>query len=274
MKRVVGQKCFLNIRTAVMRLLLLLIALAILILLSLFQSKKEGNESREIPLHIYQTWKTKELPEKMKESVNRLKEKNPDFEYHLFDDNDCYEFIKANFEEDVAKAYQKVIPGAYKADLWRYCVLYVNGGVYLDIKYSNVGDFNLIDLTDKEYFMADIEQSGAGIYNAFMICKAGNAKLKKVIEMTTRNILNEAYVDGCLGTTGPVLLRKCFTDEEFERIKSNGLGICRYNENTSICLNGKPILTTYDEYYKTERGENKQPSYCDMWHNKMIYKKD
>lgn len=257
-----------------MKFFLFVIVLVSLIIFSLFQRKKEGNESRKIPLHIYQTWKTKELPEKMQESVNRLKTKNPDFEYHLFDDNDCYEFIKANFEEDVAKAYKKIIPGAYKADLWRYCVLYMNGGVYLDIKYSNVGEFNLKELTDKEYFMADIEQSGAGIYNAFMICNAGNPKLKKAIEMTTHNILNEAYVDGCLGTTGPVLLRKCFTDEEYNVIKSNGLGICRHNENTSICLNGNPILTTYDEYYKGERGENKQPSYCEMWYNRTIYNKE
>jgi len=252
----------------------IIIALLLLIVISMFKPKREGNELHEIPLQIYQTWKTKDLPEKMRESVDRLKTKNPDFEYHLYDDTDCYEFIKENFAEDVAKAYKKIIPGAYKADLWRYCVLYVNGGVYLDIKYSNVGDFNLITLTDSEYFVADIEKSGSGIYNAFMICKAGNSKLKQAIEMTTQNILNERYVDGCLGTTGPLLLRKCFSDDEFEKIKANGLGICRYNENTSICLNGEPILTTYDEYYKGERGENKQPSYCDMWNNQTIYEKD
>lgn len=169
------------------------------------------NETREIPLKIYQTWKTKNLPEKMHESVNRLKEKNPEFEYNLFDDNECYEFIKANFNDGVAEAYNKIIPGAYKADLWRYCVLYVNGGVYLDIKYSNVGDFRLKELTDKEYFMADLDESGSGIYNAFMICKAGNPKLRKAIEMVTKNVGEELYGDGCLSPTGPVLLRKCFT---------------------------------------------------------------
>ena len=128
----------------------------------------------EIPLNIYQTWKTKDLPEKMRENVDRLKLKNPDFEYHLFDDEDCRQFIQNNFEEDVLTAYDKIIPGAYKADLWRYCILYINGGVYLDIKYSNVDDFNLIELMDKEYFVPDLKDSGGGVYNAFMICKTGN----------------------------------------------------------------------------------------------------
>jgi hypothetical protein len=31
-------------------------------------------------------------------------------------------------------AYDRLIPTAFKADLWRYCVLYKYGGVYLDIK--------------------------------------------------------------------------------------------------------------------------------------------
>ena len=61
-------------------------------------SMREGNESREIPLKIYQTWNTKELPEKMRENIERLQRQNPDFEYNLFDENDRGEFIKANFD--------------------------------------------------------------------------------------------------------------------------------------------------------------------------------
>ena len=45
------------------------------------------------------------------------------------------------------------------------------GGIYLDIKYECVGDFNLTQLTDSEYFVRDIETSGGGVYNGFMVCK-------------------------------------------------------------------------------------------------------
>ena len=79
-----------------------------------------------IPLNIYQTWHTKELPSKMLQTCNLIKSENPEFNHYLYDDNDCREFIKANFEIDVLNAYDNLIPGAYRADLWRYCILYKN----------------------------------------------------------------------------------------------------------------------------------------------------
>ena len=78
-----------------------------------------------IPLKIFQTWSTKNLPIHMKKNCYTLQKQNPQFEYYLYDDEDCYDFIKTNFGPDVLNAYETLIPGAYKADLWRYCVLYV-----------------------------------------------------------------------------------------------------------------------------------------------------
>ena len=70
-----------------------------------------------IPRDIYQTWFTKDLPQKMRERVELLKKQNPRFNHYLYDDNDCREFIKNNFKPDVLNAYDSLIPGAYKADL-------------------------------------------------------------------------------------------------------------------------------------------------------------
>ena len=64
------------------------------------------NYNSIIPLKIYQTWYTKELPVKMKECVELLKSQNPRFEHYLFDDNDCREFIMANFEPNVLDAFE------------------------------------------------------------------------------------------------------------------------------------------------------------------------
>ena len=233
---------------------------------------REGYESKsDIPLKIYQTWETKNMPEKMRENVDRLKSQNPEFNHHLFDASERREFIKTFFEEDVLNAYDKLVPGAYKADLWRYGVLYINGGVYLDIKYSNVGDFKLLQLTDDEYFVPDIVESGGGIYNAFIICKPGNKILLDAIHRVVENVKNKYYGDSGLFPTGPMLLKSCFSADEFGKVKKNGLSICRYNENTSICLNGNPILTVYDEYYKSERASSSQAPYYELWKDREIY---
>jgi hypothetical protein len=107
-------------------------------------------KKRIIPLYIYQTWHTKSLPPKMQECVNQLKSANPEFQYHLYDDNECREFIKENYDERVLHAFDSLVPGTFKADLWRYCILYKYGGIYLDIKYQCDEDIKLIDLITKD----------------------------------------------------------------------------------------------------------------------------
>ena len=81
------------------------------------------------------------LPPKMYNCVrdnlifNRVGE---DCIHYLFNDRDCREFIMREYPPDVLNAYDSLLPTAFKADLWRYCVLYKYGCVYLDVKYGGV----------------------------------------------------------------------------------------------------------------------------------------
>jgi mannosyltransferase OCH1-like enzyme len=68
-------------------------------------------------------------------------ELNKEIEFHLYDENECKEFIKTHFNQYVLNAYESLFPCSYKSDLWRYCVLYVHGGIYMDIKYKCVTPF-------------------------------------------------------------------------------------------------------------------------------------
>ena len=52
------------------------------------------DENLTVPLDIYQTWHTKDLPEEMMISIIKLRKDNPQFRYHLYDDDDCKNFIK------------------------------------------------------------------------------------------------------------------------------------------------------------------------------------
>ena len=58
--------------------------------------------------------------------------------HYLFHDAECRDFIAREYPPDVLMAYDRLIPTAFKADLWRYCVLYKYGGVYLDAKLGGV----------------------------------------------------------------------------------------------------------------------------------------
>ena len=224
----------------------------------------------KIPLKIFQTWSTKKLLPKMQDCVNELKNLNPEFEYYLYDDLECEKFIGDNFNDDVLNAYKKLIPGAYKADLWRYCVLYINGGIYLDIKYKPFKGFKLIELTEKEHFVLDLNESNNGIYNGLMVCEPFDVKLLNAINNVVINVQNNFYGETPLHTTGPLLLKTIFSGNQnidLTFTHKNGLfGIL--NKNKSFILYNYPeYRTEQSEYFK----DTKKLYYGNSWGNRNIF---
>jgi mannosyltransferase OCH1-like enzyme len=141
-----------------------------------------------LPLRLFQTWHTKNMPYFMKKNMNSLIEKHPEFQHTFFDDQDCRDFIVTHFPPSVLEAFDRLIPGAYKADLFRYCVLYIHGGIYIDIKFHTVPEFSLLSLTDKEYFTRDI--NNIDVYNGLMACLPQNPILMKCINDGSQVIEN------------------------------------------------------------------------------------
>ena len=257
--------------------LIILTSLLIIIIIFFYKKSIKNTEKfeeiqRVIPLNIYQTWDTLDLPPKMKVSIEKLRLNNPEFNYYLFDNVMRHDFIKNNFPQEVADAYDNLIPGAYKADLWRYCIIYINGGIYLDIKFQTINNFKLIDLVDKEYFMRDTKESGHGIYQAILICKPRNEKILKTINKIVENVKNKYYGESIFSPTGPWLLRDQFTEDELKDIDNNGLSFGDVCPNT-LCIKykGNNILGMYEGYREEQNLLNKV-KYYDLWNDKKIYK--
>jgi len=223
-----------------------------------------------IPLDIYQTWGTKDLPQKMRERVELLKKQNPRFNHYLFDDNDCRDFIKTHFKSDVLDAYDRLIPGAYKADLWRLCVLFIKGGIYMDIKLCCINGFKLIELTEEEHFVKDRPPNS--IYNALMVCKKGNLFLFKSIRQIVENVKNNYYGETPLSPTGPKMLGLVIINNKLganiDLIHYDGGGYVMY-KNIFV------ISTEYPEYDNeriTQNNKNNTKRYDKLWENRIIYK--
>jgi len=220
-----------------------------------------------IPQNIFQTWHTKLLPPLMFNAVKKIRKNNPRFNYKLFDDNECREFIKQNFRSDVLDAYDRLIPGAYKADLWRYCVLFIHGGIYLDIKYMPNKDFKFIKLCTQEHFVLDAD--GLGIYNAFIVALPGNRILFRAIRQIVSNVQNKYYGESSLYPTGPKLLPNFISlnnkivDMKHDLINEN---------NKFIYYNGVPIIRSYNGH-KTENIQTSiLPHYSILWEKRQIYR--
>lgn len=233
-----------------------------------------NKKKRVIPLNIFQTWQTKELPTYMKINVDLLKKNNPKFKYFLYDDKDCEDFIKNNFNQDVYEAFENLIPGAYKADLWRYCILYTYGGIYLDIKMQSIDNFELINLVYDEHFVLDRKgfwkENCFGVYNAFIVSKPKNPLLFSCIQEIIKNVKNKNYTFSPLYVSGPGML-----GELYHNFYSNKNNLDLENKNNlEIVYKKIKIFSHYKEYRLEQKETKNYIGYHKLWQLKKIYKND
>ena len=149
----------------------------------------------KIPKKIFQTWKTKSLNDGLSFLSKSFQKKNPEYEYFLYDDGDCRQLIKENFEPIVLEVYDRIIPGAFKADLWRCCALYVKGGIFCDMDMICMTNFDSIINGGIDFF-APIDSNSKGahdLYNAFMGSIPGHPILKRCIDTIVDNVINETW---------------------------------------------------------------------------------
>lgn len=222
-----------------------------------------------IPLHIYQVWHdSKDMPSSVKDSIQQIKQQNPEFQHHLYDEPMCRNFIKENFPKNVLHAYDSIIPHAYKADLWRYCILYKKGGIYLDSKYYGVEKFKLIQLTGKEYFCKGVSNTFYSIYNAILICKPRNPILAQAIKKVVEHVETRYYgsVPWCIG---PLMLRSFFTDRSFDALE---LSLDYVNKvKRYISYQGHRILK-YNESYQKEKAQRSE-HWTKYWETRQLYER-
>lgn len=224
-----------------------------------------------IPLHLYTCWHTKELPPLMKENVVNLVLQNPEFIFHLFDEDDCIKFIEEYFDLDVLNAYKSLIPCSYKSDLWRFCVLYINGGIYMDIKYKCVNNFKLIALTEKEYFVRDRPINMT--YTALIVVKPQNSIMLQCINQIVKNVKQKYYGKCALFPTGPGLLGQYFSKEEFEDMEIYFTDTTTDNfKKEYMVYKNTIILKYYDEYRNEQKKYQKNKCYDELWNERKIYK--
>ena len=212
-----------------------------------FQNKKDY---KYIPKKIFQTWETNQVTSGMYDAVHTWIDKNPDWEYHFFDDKACRDFIKENFSKKVLDSYDSIIPSAFKADLWSYCALYVHGCVYCDIKQELLINLNKVIFSDVEFLsikdrnLTNFEFSGY-IYQAFICAKPKHPFLRNAIEMIINNCDNGFYGNDAVCPTGPALFGKALN------------GTLNRSENTSHLVGKHCVENIKYELWPTPNFDSK-----------------
>jgi hypothetical protein len=194
-------------------------------------------------------------------------------------------------DERLLNAYNKLIPTAYKADLWRYSILRKYGGIYIDSTHRALIPYNDIIKDRKEIFVKDIYDYG--IYNAFICTTANNEILEKVIELSIYNIENEIYGKNVLSITGCQLLGIAYNSlndkDHYEEIKINN-SISLEHEivdediiNTNIkdnknkyVIRCRDIKDYYIKIYNNNCLNDEKPNthYSVLYENKTVFKNE
>lgn len=202
-----------------------------------------------IPKVIYQSWKTKKLPEYAQKNADLLKKLNPDYKYELYDDNDCRKFLLDNFGKNYVNAFDALIPGAYKCDFWRYAILYVKGGVYIDIDLTPLVPFSeILPPTAELVSVSDRPMNGyPGIYQAFVATIPKHPILLNCLQFTFSNIANRIELSHNLSITGPALMAVAMNIYFGRELTNSYLPSGIYQKGKIILY--RPELTTFNYCY-------------------------
>lgn len=231
-----------------------------------------------IPKKVYMSWKTRDIPEHMYKTIMKNIENNPDFDFYIYDDNECREFIVANYDAETVAAFDALKPGAYKSDLWRYCILYKLGGIYMDIKFEILVPLNTLTSEGKNVFIKDFQ--GQDVYQAIMITKPGEPLFLECIETIKTHVKTKFYGNHPLEPTGPRLIGGII----YKNGLQSAVTLTLKEEKTEkdpkqvhIYEINNPERTLFKSYedYRIDQEEVFKNSntkyYGDLWHGRDIY---
>ena len=226
--------------------------------------EKIPRQYQKIPKKIVQTYATR-TPQSVLHynAVMTWIEMNPDYEYYFYEDKKSREFIKIHFDSNVLKAYDRLIPKAFKADLFRYCWIYIHGGCYLDHKFIckiPISDY----LHSKDHNVYCLDRFGLGTYNGIVISEPQANYIFEAIQAVVTNVENNYYGKCPLYTTGPGF---------FQQFTHNQNIALRHAEKGGVFYGNQLVISTeYDGYYNNQK--LRKESYQDIWYKRIVFCKN
>lgn len=167
--------------------------------------------------------KQKKLPPLLALNSNEARRLHPDAKYIFWEDAEISKFIKENFEPIVYETYQNITAFAYKADLARYCILYIMGGMYIDL---GIRMMNFWEIPKEKGFSTFKElcftaDSWTIMQNGLIWSLPKRRELEICINRIVENYCKKFYGKTPLYPTGPVMFGRAIALAMAEHGQSN-----------------------------------------------------
>jgi len=202
---------------------------------------------------------------------------SPQYTFHYYNDTEAKEYMRTRCPQ-YADAYDCMVPGAYKSDIFRYCVLYNEGGMYLD------NDLVVLVMPNEMfnescpgvYLLPEYSlNSGLDvrIWTGMIMSSSQEPLWQCMLDEININVANRFYGSNPVDVTGPGLLSMCFHRYP-DRVKEFG-----YNRRDSTIWlfaennHGVPEQIGYEVNFgdKARISRDGREHYSKLWNERRIY---
>ncbi len=204
--------------------------------------------------------------------------------HFILRNNQLESIIKDHMPPAVHEAYQMLAPFSYKADLGRYCLLYLFGGWYFDISVSitnslpDVETITHIVFKDAPHPICQTWDTSTSVIYAAQ----GSEIMSNSINQIVENCRNKWYGVNALCPTGPGVLGRSIAIHGSDPLIMTGmlqtLTPSHYYKNNAFVLPDGTILAWGKKTWGTPQGNGLQAlgakgtdSYAELYNAKKIY---
>ena len=221
-----------------------------------------------IPTVVYMTYyDLKVIPKYVKDNIKKYCE---GYDIQLYDDKMCLIFLSKYYGQEAVNIFNNMKNGAHKSDFWRFCILYLFGGFYFDIKtdfqkpIDEIFNNTIIDTT----WYTVIDNSSTNIYNGILVTPSYNPILLEMIKYIYNNP-NPSQYNSYINMLYKILSKNCNNKLNIgNNLQKNGWNCMLFQEECKTCEKKEPSI-------RKERGDvNKDISNnsCDRYNLNCVIK--
>jgi mannosyltransferase OCH1-like enzyme len=208
--------------------------------------------------------------------INQL-QNNPGYELFYFDEKDRLEFIKDQNNSDIHTAYNKFVPISYKADLFKFTIAYMYGGICMDFSMESLVPLDTVLKNYTEVLAKDTDAPN-GVCVGFIASVKDTILLRTTIEKCVDNAKNDLYGTSPLDVTGPVMFGNIYkklnnTDDVIVGKITDNVHIYNMADQTYIYDHDLPIVKIRSSNHYSILYSDKKDNlyYGDLWQSGNIY---
>ena len=180
---------------------------------------------------------------KMRSNLEKWIKKNDDYKFVFFDDIEQLNWMKHNCSEYWPAWDDMQLPAA-RADLFRYCILFMNGGVWSDVDIEVIQPLHTFITSAELVVVHDGGMSGDQfLYNAFLATVPKHPVLKRAMDIIMEHYQTRLE-KGAVFVTGPHVLWRAVNDVIGKVQPKSFIGYDKEHKIEYLSFDGKIISSS------------------------------